>query len=51
MDPISFIMFFFVVVPFVLIHLFRQRKSTQELIELQKETNKLLSELMGKFKE
>jgi hypothetical protein len=47
MDPISFFLFFFVFVPFILIHMNKQRKAAQELIELQKETNRLLAEIVS----
>jgi len=44
-DPLSFILFFLVVVPFVLIHLHKQRIFNKEILDQQKETNRLLQEL------
>jgi len=48
-DPLSFLLFFFVVVPFLLIHLQNKRKSDKELLALQKESNRLLAEIAGKL--
>jgi len=48
-DPISFILFFFVVVPFILIHIHNKRKLDNEMLELQKETNRLLTEIANKL--
>jgi len=48
-DPISFILFFFVFVPFILIHLQNKRKTDKEIINLLRETNRLLSELAEKI--
>lgn len=52
MDLVSFLLFFFVVVPFGLMitnNYVKYRKITDsELIALQKETNRLLTELLGK---
>lgn len=48
MDLLSFILFFLVVVPFTLIYFNRQRNSTQEIITLQKETNRLLGEILAR---
>lgn len=50
MDLISFILFFLVVVPFTLIFFNHQRKANREIIELQKETNRLLGEILGQSK-
>jgi hypothetical protein len=50
MDPISFFLFFFVFAPFILIHMNKHRKAAQELIELQKETNRLLAEIVSSHK-
>jgi hypothetical protein len=44
-DPISFFLFFFVVVPFILINLNNMRKRDIEMRDLQKETNRLLTEI------
>lgn len=49
-DPLSFILFFFVVVPFILIHLYKQRVSNKEMLDQQKETNLLLKELTVNIK-
>jgi hypothetical protein len=52
--PLSFFLFFFVVVPFVLInftaYIKERRKSDEELQILLKENNDLLKELLAKIK-
>ena len=50
MDIVSFVLFFFVVVPFLLIYLSRKRKLDLEMLASQKETNKLLIELLNAMK-
>jgi len=49
-DPISFFLFFFVVVPLILINLNNMRKRDIEMHNLQKETNRLLTEIAGNLK-
>lgn len=49
-DPVSFILFFFVVVPFILINLNSMRKRENEMRDLQKETNRLLTEIANSLK-
>lgn len=44
-DPISFILFFFVVVPLILINFNNMRKRDLETQNLQRETNRLLAEI------
>ena len=50
--PLSFFLFFFLVVPFVLINITAYRKerrdSDEEIQALLKENNRLLEELLGK---
>ena len=48
MDAASFILFFFVVVPFIVMNLHNQRRLTRELLAAQKETNRLLAEITGR---
>jgi hypothetical protein len=48
-DPISFILFFLVFVPFVLVYFQNKRKTDKEIINLLRETNRLLSELAEKI--
>jgi len=50
MDIVSFVLFFLVVVPFILIYLGRKRKLDLEMLANQKETNKLLVELLTTMK-
>ena len=54
MDPLSFILFFFLVVPFGLMNFIayrkERRKADEELQALLKENNKLLQELLEKAK-
>jgi hypothetical protein len=54
MDPLSFFLFFFLVVPFVLINVTAYRKernkADEELQALLKEHNTLLQELLKKTK-
>jgi hypothetical protein len=49
-DPISFFLFFFVVVPLILINLNSMRKRDIEMRDLQKETNRLLTEIASNLK-
>lgn len=49
-DPISFVLFFFVVVPLILINLNNIRKRDIEMRELQRETNRLLTEIASNLK-
>lgn len=44
MDLFSFILFFFVVVPLLLINLHNIQKREKEILDLLKETNRLLAE-------
>lgn len=50
--PLSFFLFFFVVVPFVLVnftaYIKERRKADEEVQELLQESNKLLKELLAK---
>ena len=50
MDIISFVLFFCVVVPFGLIYLNRKRKFDEQILASQKETNRLLTELIDTLK-
>jgi hypothetical protein len=54
MDIVSFLLFFFVVVPFGLMisnnYIKYRKKTDSEMIALQKETNRLLAELLEKKK-
>lgn len=45
MDPLTFILFFFVVVPLLLINLHNIQKREKEILDLLKETNRLLIEV------
>lgn len=47
MDPLSFVLVFLVVVPFVLMHLQNKQKREKEMLELWKETNRLLAEIVN----
>ena len=47
-DPIFFILFFLVFVPFVLMNFHNIRKAQKEIIALLQETNRLLSEMVNK---
>lgn len=47
-DPISFFLFFLVLVPFILIYFQNTRKAHKEIIDLMRETNRLLSEIADK---
>ena len=49
-DPISFVLFFFVVVPLILINLNNMRKRDTEMRDLQKETNRLLTEIASNLR-
>jgi len=49
-DPLTFILFFLVVVPFILIFLQNKKKTDKEITDLLKETNRLLSEISGSLK-
>jgi pilus assembly protein TadC len=53
--PISFILFFFLVVPFILINITayrkERRKADEDLQALLKENNNLLRELLAKMKQ
>ncbi len=52
-DPLStilIILFFFVPVLLILINLDRTRKRNDEMRDLQKETNRLLTEILNKLK-
>lgn len=48
-DPVSFFLFFLVVVPFVLIFFQNKRKTDRQMIDLLKETNRLLAEVNSKL--
>jgi hypothetical protein len=50
MDIVSFVLFFFVVVPLVLIFFSRKRKFDEQILASQKETNQLLAELIAMLK-
>ena len=41
MEPISFFLFFLVVIPFLLDHFDKQRKTCREMLEQSKETSRL----------
>jgi hypothetical protein len=47
-DPLTFILFFLVFVPFVLIYFQNKMKTDKEMTNLLKETNRLLSEILAK---
>lgn len=49
-DPISFVLFFFVVVPLILINMNNMRKRDLETQNLQRETNRLLAEIVAGMK-
>ena len=48
--PISFVLFFFVVVPLILINFNSMRKRDLETQNLQRETNRLLAEIAAVLK-
>lgn len=50
MDVVSFVLFFFVVVPLILIFFSRKRKIDEQILASQKETNRLLAELIEALK-
>lgn len=50
MDIASFVLFFFVVVPLGLIYLSRKRKLDEQILASQKETNRLLAQLLENLK-
>jgi hypothetical protein len=50
MDGVSFFMFFFLVVPLWLISITRKRKLDEQSLAVQRETNRLLNELLGAMK-
>lgn len=50
MDIVSFGLFFFVVVPLGFIYLSRKRKLDEQILASQKETNRLLAELLDALK-
>lgn len=47
MDPLSFILFFVVVAPLILINLHNVQKREKEILDCLKETNRLLSEVVN----
>lgn len=49
-DLISFVLFFFVVVPLILINMNNMRKGDIEMQNLQRETNRLLAEIAAGMK-
>ena len=50
MEIVSFGLFFFVVVPLGLIYISRKRKLEEQKLASQKETNRLLTELIDTLK-
>jgi hypothetical protein len=50
MDIVSFFLFFFGVVPLILIFFSRKRKLDEQILESQKETNRLLADLLTEIK-
>jgi ABC-type sulfate transport system permease subunit len=48
-DPISFFLFFLVVVPLVLIFFQNKRKTDKEMIDQLKETNRMLADINTKL--
>lgn len=50
MDIASFFLFFFVVVPLGFIYLSRKRKLDEQILASQKETNRLLAQLLENLK-
>jgi len=47
-DPISFILFFLIFVPFLLMNFNNVRKSQKEIVALLRESNRLLAEIANK---